>query len=283
MNRSPTSPRRVPCRLALPHTRGGAGPTATTTAVPADPATDPTTNSEGTMHRSAKRLASLLTCAAVPVLLVAGCSGSDSDSSGDASSSASKSAAKPSPTVAPAKYKTLPNPCEVFSKDSIKKMLPKVKDASGDQGKSSDNASHGTCSWTSSDEKGVDGTQWRWLDIGLQRYDSDPGVGSGEKRATDYFTKQISEAKATKGAKKLETVQTSGTGDEATAITYDVKRDGTNFKNTTLIARASNIVVAINYNGAGLAGADAPKTADLLKQTQAAAKEAVTSATKPKA
>ncbi|MGW7485809.1 DUF3558 domain-containing protein [Streptomyces sp. NPDC054786] len=232
------------------------------------------------MHRSAKRLASLLTCAAVPALLVAGCSGSDSDSSGGASSSTSSSAGKPSPTVAPAKFKKLPNPCEAFSKGTIKKMLPKAKDASGDRGESTDNASHGTCSWTSADEKGVDGTQWRWLDVGYQRYDSDPGVGSGDKRAADFATKQISEAKATKGATKVSTVKTSGTGDEATAITYDVKRDGTSFKNTTVIARTSNVVVTINYNGAGLAGADGPKSADLLKQTQAAAKEAVTATAK---
>ncbi|MCF3177917.1 DUF3558 domain-containing protein [Streptomyces sioyaensis] len=236
------------------------------------------------MHRSAKRLASLLTCAAVPVLLVAGCSGSDSAGSGDASASApsSSSGKSSAPSVAPAKYKSLPNPCQAFSKDTIKKMLPKVKDASGDRGTSSDNAAHGTCSWTSSDENGVDGTQFRWLDIGYQRYDSDPGVGSGEQRATDFYTKQVSEAKDTKGAKKLSAVKTSGTGDEATAISYDVKKEGNDFKNTTVVARDSNIVVTINYNGAGLAGADAPKGADLLKQVQAAAKEAVASATKSK-
>ncbi len=240
-----------------------------------------TTNSEGTMHRSAKRLASLLTCAAVPVLLVAGCSGSDSDSSGDASASAaSSSAAKPSPSVAPAKFKKLPNPCSAFSKDTVKKMLPKAKDASGERGTSTDNSAHGTCSWSSSDENGVDGTQFRWLDIGYQRYDSDPGVGSGEKRATDFYTKQVIEAKDTKSAKKLAAVKTSGTGDEATAITYDVKKEGNDFKNTTIVARTSNIVVTINYNGAGLAGADTPKGADLLKKAQAAAKEAVTAAAK---
>ncbi|REK85687.1 DUF3558 domain-containing protein [Streptomyces inhibens] len=233
------------------------------------------------MHRSAKRLASLLTCAAVPVLLVAGCSGSNSDSSGDASSSASSSGSvKPSPTVAAAKFKKLPNPCEAFSKGTIKKMLPKVKDASGEQGKSTDNSAHGTCSWNSSDENGVDGTQFRWLDIGYQRYDSDPGVGSGEKRATEFYTKQVADAKGVSGAKKLTTVKTSGTGDEATAITYDAKKEGNTFKNTTIVARTSNIVVTINYNGAGLAGADTPKGADLLKDAQAAAKEAVAAATK---
>lgn len=234
------------------------------------------------MHRSAKRLASLLTCAAVPALLVAGCSGSDSDSSGDASASASSAsnADTPSPKVAPAKFKKLPNPCEAFSKGTIKKMLPKVKDASGEQGKSTDNAAHGTCSWNSSDEQGVDGTQFRWLDIGYQRYDSDPSVGSAEKRATDFYTKQISDAKATKGAKKLQTVRTSGTGDDATALSYDVTKDGNDFKNTTVVARTANIVVTINYNGAGLAGADAPSGADLMKNVQAAAKEAVAAATK---
>ncbi|MFE1172188.1 DUF3558 family protein [Streptomyces sp. NPDC058773] len=234
------------------------------------------------MHRSAKRLASLLTCAAVPVLLVAGCSGSDSDSSGDASASASAGSAKPKPSVAPAKYKTLPNPCDAFSKDTVKKLLPKAKDASGERGTSTDNSAHGTCSWSSSDENGVDGTQFRWLDIGYQRYDSDPGVGSGEKRATDFYTKQVIDAKDTKGAKKLTAVKTSGTGDEATAITYDVKKEDNDFKNTTVVARASNIVVTINYNGAGLAGADTPKGSDLLKKAQSAAKEAVAAATEAK-
>ncbi len=217
------------------------------------------------------------------MLLVAGCSGSDSDSSGDASASTkSSSAAKPSPTVAPAKFKKLPNPCEAFSKDTVKEMLPKAKDASGERGNSSDNTVHGTCSWSSSDENGVDGTQFRWLDIGFQRYDSDQALGSGEKRATDFYTKQVIDAKDTKGAKKLTSVKTSGTGDEATAITYDVKKEGNDFKNTTVVARASNIVVTLNYNGAGLAGADTPKGADLLKKAQAAAKEAVAAATEAK-
>ncbi|MFF4604104.1 DUF3558 family protein [Streptomyces sp. NPDC001339] len=240
------------------------------------------------MHRSAKRLASLLTCAAVPALLVAGCSGSDSDSSGDASASASSAssapsrAASPSPTVAPAKFKQLPNPCEVFSKDALKQLVPKVKDAAGERGRSSDSASHGTCSWNSSDEQGVDGTQFRWLGVALQRYDSDPGIGSADKRATNYYAKQIAAAKATPGAEKLKAATTSGTGDEATAITYDAKKDGNDYRNTTVITRLSNVVITINYNGAGLAGADTPKGEDLLKAAQAAAKEAVATTAKAK-
>ncbi|MFG2139210.1 DUF3558 domain-containing protein [Streptomyces sp. NPDC048650] len=233
------------------------------------------------MHRSAKRLASLLACAAVPVMLVAGCSGSDTKSSTESSAAPGKSAS-PSPTVAAAKFKKLPNPCQAFSKDTLGKLVPKAKEKAGDQGESADVTAHGTCSWNSSDENGVDGTQFRWLDVAFQRYDSDPNpnVGSGEKRATEFYAKQVADAKDASGAKKLETTKTSGTGDEATAVTYDVKKDGNAFKNTTVVARTSNIVVTVNYNGAGLAGADAPKKADLLKQAQSAAKEAVGAAVK---
>lgn len=240
----------------------------------------PSTNSEGTMHRSAKRLASLLACAAVPVMLVAGCSGSDSDSSGDSASDAPSKSGSASPTVAAAKYKKLPVPCDAFSKDTIKKLMPKVKDASGDQGTSDDNAARGSCSWSSLDNKGVDGSQFRWLDVGYQRYDSAPGIGSGEERATEFYGKQVTVTKGIKGAKKVKAVKTAGIGDEATAITYDVKNDGNDFKNTTVVVRAANIVVTINYNGAGLAGADTPKADKLLKDAQAAAKEAATAATK---
>ncbi|MFG2890120.1 DUF3558 family protein [Streptomyces sp. NPDC048248] len=233
------------------------------------------------MHRSAKRLASLLACAAVPVMLVAGCSGSDSEGSGDsASSDTSGKAGSPSPTVAAAKYKKLPNPCEAFSKDTVKKLLPKAKDESGERGKSNDNSAHGTCAWNSSDAQGVDGTQFRWLDIGYQRYDSEASLGSGEQRAREFYGKQVAGAKTAEGAKKVKTVQSSGTGDEATSVTYDLKKDDNDFKNTTVIARTANIVVTLNYNGAGLAGGDTPKSDDLLKKAQAAAKEAVTAVIK---
>ncbi|WP_043264991.1 DUF3558 family protein [Streptomyces sp. CT34] len=237
------------------------------------------------MHRSAKRLASLLTCAAVPVLLVAGCSGSSNGkSSGDSTpSGSSSSAGNPTPTIAAAKFKKLPNPCQAFSKDTVNKMLPKVKDAAGNQAKSTDATARGACSWTSSDDQGVDGTQFRWLDVAYQRYDSAPGIGSGEKRATDFYTKQVADAKGAQGAKKVAAVPAAGTGDAATAIAYDLSKDDNDFKNTTIVARTANIVVTVNYNGAGLAGADAPNGNDLLKLAQAAAKEAVAAAAKANA
>lgn len=234
-----------------------------------------TTNSEGTMHRSAKRLASYLACAAVPVMLVAGCSDDSDKGSGDASKSASPSS---SPTVAPGKYKKLPDPCKTLTKDRVKKMLPAVKDENGEEGKSSDTSAHGTCTWSSEERQGkggINGTQFRWLAVNLQRYDSDPALGSGEKRATGFYTKQVDAAKATKDAKNVKTEAASGIGDQATVITYDLKKDGNDFENQTVVARTANAVVTINFNGAGLAGAKKPDAKEMLDDAKEAAKQAV--------
>lgn len=233
------------------------------------------------MHRSAKRLASLLACAAVPVMLVAGCSSDDSGKKdqGGASKSASPGksggSSSASPSVTPAKMKKLPNPCQALSKETVKKLAPKPKNENGEQGKSTDAMARGYCAWNSSEDKGVDGTQYRWLDVGFQRYDSDPTVGTGEKRATDFYKKQIDTAKATQGAENVKTGTVDGNGDASAWITYDLKKEDNVFKNQVVIARTANVVVTVNYNGAGLAGADAPDPSDLLEGAETAAKEAV--------
>ncbi|MCB5911377.1 DUF3558 family protein [Streptomyces pinistramenti] len=232
------------------------------------------------MHRSSKRLASIIACAAVPVMLVAGCSDSGSKDSSDASKSATPSTSgTTSPSVSPAKFKTLPDPCKAFSQGTMKDLLPKVKDASGEKGKSTDTDASGTCSWYSSKSEGVDGSQFRWLDVGFKRYDSETSVGAtGEKRAAGFYTKQVDLAKGTKDAKNVKTAAVDGVGDEATSVTYDIKNKGNDYKNQTIVARTANIVVTLNYNGAGLAGGDTPKRDDLLKAAQKAAGEAVNAA-----
>jgi hypothetical protein len=228
-----------------------------------------------TAQRPAPRLARLLACAAVvPVMLVSGCSllsddSKDSASGGDTQKSASPSA---SPTIAPAKYAKLPRPCTALAEKTIKNLVPKTKNSSGTSGKSADLDSRGSCSWN-----GLDGFQYRWLDVSLQRFDSDTTLGSGEKRAKDYFAKQIADAKATKGAKDLKTGTAAGVGDEATTLSYDLKKDGDDFKNQTVVARTANVVITLNYNGTGYEDAKAPKAADLLKDAQRATKEAVAS------
>ncbi|MEV7401489.1 DUF3558 family protein [Streptomyces sp. NPDC091267] len=230
------------------------------------------------MHRSAPRLTRILACAAVPVMLVvAGCS-SDSDSKkdeGSSSSSAAPDATQSKASVAPAKFAELPDPCKSITAKTVKSLVPSAKDKNGTEGKSSDTAARGSCSWNGLDDNGVKGSQYRWLDVGFTRFASDQALGSGADRAGDDMAKQLAKAKAAEGAKKLVTAPVGSIGDEATKVTYDLDKTGEDFKYATVIARTGNVVVTLTYNGAGYAGAKTPSADDILKGAEKAAKEAV--------
>ncbi|MEU1086688.1 DUF3558 domain-containing protein [Streptomyces sp. NPDC005892] len=233
------------------------------------------------MHRSAPRLSRILLCAAVPVMLVAaGCS-SDSDdakekSAGSTAASGSSSAtASASPTVEPAKFAGLPDPCKAISAKTIKKLVPSAKKAAGTAGKSNDDDARGSCSWNGLDDKGVKGSVYHWLDVGLVRYESDAALGSGADRASTDYTKAVTKAQGAEGAKNLKTTPVSGIGDQASAITYTLNKTSEDFTYAAVVVRTGNVVVSVNYNGTGYAGAKAPSAADILAGAQTAAKEAV--------
>ncbi|MEU0999204.1 DUF3558 family protein [Streptomyces tibetensis] len=239
--------------------------------------------SEGTMQRRverdqrAKRLNRVLVCAAaVPVMLVAaGCS-SDSGS-GDSTDKAAKAAASasssPSPTVQAAAYDKLPEPCKALSKKTLKDLVPKSK--SGKEGKSDDISTRASCSWDSLDNNGVKGSQFRWLNVSMLRFESDVARGPADKLAQAYYEKQVQEAQAAEGAKGVKSEPVAGAGDQATAVHYDLKKKEGTFKQQTIVARVENVVVTLDYNGAGLAGEKTPDEGDLLKDAKKAVKEAV--------
>ncbi|MEU6380124.1 DUF3558 family protein [Streptomyces sp. NPDC046909] len=222
--------------------------------------------------------------AAVPVMLVATACSSDSgsdDASGgkDASGGSVSASASASPTVQAAAYKSLPDACDALSKDTLGDLVPKAS-KSGKQGKSDDVATRGSCSWSSLDNNGVKGSQFRWLNVSLLRFDSDATRGEGDKLAQTYFDKQVADAQAVEGAKNAKSAPVSGTGDQATLVTYDLKKKEGSFRQQTLVARVENVVVTLDYNGAGLAGEKTPSAASLSKLVEKAAKEAVASVTK---
>ncbi|MEU1213945.1 DUF3558 domain-containing protein [Streptomyces sp. NPDC005791] len=227
------------------------------------------------MHRSAPRLSRILACAAVPVMLVvAGCS-SDSGDEKASDSSTSPSAKQTEPTVEPAKYDALPDACTSIGKKTIEDLVPKTKNKGGTPGKSSDTASRGGCSWNGLDDNGVKGSQYRWLDVGFTRFASDQSLGSGAKRATAEYTKQVSKAQAAEGAQKAAAKPVAGLGDQATSVTYGLAKSKEDFEYATVVARTENVVVSVTYNGAGFAGSKKPSSADILKGAQKAAEEAV--------
>ncbi|MFE6668351.1 DUF3558 family protein [Streptomyces sp. NPDC057697] len=233
------------------------------------------------MHRSAPRLSRILACAAVPVMLVvAGCSSDSGDTKGSDSSESSPSSSaskKAEPTVEPAKFAALPDPCKSLAKKTVASLVPSAKSKNGTAAGSSDTAYRAGCSWNGLDDNGVKGSQYRWLDVGFTRFDSDQALGSGAKRAQQDFDKQVAKAKASEGAKKVAEAPVAGIGEQATKVTYDLSKTGEDFKYATVVTRTENVVITLTYNGAGYAGAKTPSADDILKGAEKAAKEAVAS------
>ncbi len=233
--------------------------------------------------KGAKRLTRVLVgAAAVPVMLVAaGCSsdsGSDDGKDKAAQESAASKSASPSPTVQAAAFRKLPEPCSVLTKKTVEDLAPKAD--SGKEGESNDTAKRSSCSWSSLDDNGVKGSQFRWLSVSMLRFESDVTRGEGDKLAHDYYLKQLKDAQSTEGAKSVKTAPVSGTGDEASVVRYDLKKKEGTFKQQTVVTRVENVVVTVDYNGAGLAGDKTPDADDLVKDAQKAAKEAVATVTK---
>ncbi|WP_329338309.1 DUF3558 domain-containing protein [Streptomyces sp. NBC_01352] len=230
--------------------------------------------------RRAKRLGRVLVCAAaVPVMLIAaGCS-SDSDSGSDdtggkSADTAASASASASPTVQAAAYQSLPKACGVFSKKTLGELVPEAP-KSGKEGTSDDKSARASCSWSSLDNNGVKGSQFRWLNVSLLRFDSDTSRGAGDAQAQTYYETQLQDAQAVDGAKSVKSQPVSGTGDAATTVTYDLKKKEGSFKQQTVVARVENVVITLDYNGAGLAGEKSPSAATLTKLAEKAAKEAV--------
>ncbi|MEU3032725.1 DUF3558 domain-containing protein [Streptomyces incarnatus] len=231
-----------------------------------------------------KRLRRALVCAAaVPaVLITAACSSDSGDSKPKSDgASATKSAgdstspsASSSPTVTPAAYKTLPDACKALSSKTLDDMVPKA-DSSGKKGGSDEPSSRASCSWSSLSNNGVKGSQFRWLNVSMLRFDSDATRGSGNTQAHTYFANQVKDAQSVSGAKNAKVAAVSGTGDEATSVRYDLSKKEGLFKQETLVARVENVVVTLDFNGAGLAGDKTPDPDDLAKSAAKALKEAV--------
>ncbi len=77
--------------------------------------------------------------------------------------------------------------------------MPKAKTKAGTPGVSSDLNSRGGCSWNGLDDKGVKGSQYRWLDVSVYRYESDASLGSGQERAEENLAKEVSKIEGPRG------------------------------------------------------------------------------------
>ncbi|ANP56271.1 DUF3558 domain-containing protein [Streptomyces griseochromogenes] len=232
----------------------------------------------------------LVCAAAVPaVLITAACSSDSGDSKDKGGAGAQQTAGggtsskqpSASPSVQAAAYQTLPEPCAVLSKKTLSDLVP--KDSSGKEGSSDDVKTRSSCSWSSLDNNGVKGSQFRWLNVSLLRFDSDSSRGSGNEQAQAYYAQQVKDAKSVSGAQNTKSEPVAGVGEEATAVRYDLKKKEGAFKQQTVVARVENVVITLDYNGAGLAGEKTPSADDLTKDAENAVKETVAAVSKANA
>ncbi|QNP75809.1 DUF3558 domain-containing protein [Streptomyces roseirectus] len=226
-----------------------------------------------------------MVAAALPVLLFAAACSSDSDDGGaaaankDTQQSSGSGAASPgeevsaSPTLRAAVYQSLPDACEVVSEDTLDDTVPKAK--SGKKSASGEAGTRSGCTWDSLTDNGVKGSQYRWLSVSLLRFDSNSVAGDADQQAQDYYGRQLNDAKSVQGATNVKSAAATGIGDAATAIRYDQKKKEGSFKQQTVVTRTENIVITVDYNGAGFAGDKAPDPDDLMKLAQQVAKETV--------
>ncbi|SHN21950.1 hypothetical protein [Actinacidiphila paucisporea] len=224
-------------------------------------------------RRTAPRPAALLlACAvAVPAMLLAGCSSGGGSGSGgsDASKGTTGSATPTTPALAPAKYASLPGGCATVGATTVTALVPKAKHPGGTPALTDDASTRAGCSWTGN---GSDGFQYRWLSVTVQRFTSS-ATASAEQQAKDRFTDQVALLGKAPGAA---TSAVAHLGDQASSVTERATVAKVTSQNDTLVARAANVVVIVEYNGAGLEGKKNPTATVVRAGAERAAKDVVT-------
>ncbi|RMI28024.1 DUF3558 domain-containing protein [Streptomyces triticirhizae] len=222
------------------------------------------------MDRKASRLAVRLTAlAAVPVLFAAGCSSSDPAPETDDSQPSQE------PTPEPVRFAELPDACAMVSGDTVDAVVPEADPASGEELQSSNTTTSAACLWS-----GLDEYQFRSLTVSLRRFDSDLAVGSGDERATAYLQQMVDEITGDEANREPEAEELPETGDEAVSIAYQVTREADDteqdYTQQRVVVRSGNVVLTVDYSGAGFEGDDQPGAGDIKEAADRTAQEAVT-------
>ncbi|WP_225848704.1 DUF3558 domain-containing protein [Streptomyces sp. HPF1205] len=194
-----------------------------------------------------------------------GKSGGSADGGGSGKSGGSSTTT----AAAPAKYAKLPSPCKAVTAGTVAGLVPKARHSAGTPTSGGDPDTRGTCSWTGN---GKDGYQYRWLSVSLQRFADDPRLGSAEDQARKRYTEQLQELSAVKG---FTASPLTGFGDQANQVTGTQTLAKITSQNDTLLARTGNVVVLVEYNGAGLEGKKNPSAGAVQTGAQQAAKDAL--------
>ncbi|CAL9630013.1 hypothetical protein SUDANB15_06035 [Streptomyces sp. enrichment culture] len=165
-----------------------------------------------------------------------------------------RSASAPSATQVAKTYTAAPAPCTALAEKTVKSLVPGAKTA-GKEIPSTDTELRRTCSWNA-----LKGYEYRWLDVSFEVLESD--------EAAERSYEGRLEEKSGGGA-------VPGLGDAAYSVVNLVTEDKQQTREGVVVARASNALVIVTYNGSDFESKKAPGTDEINKGAIKAAKEAV--------
>lgn len=166
----------------------------------------------------------------------------------------SRSTTAPSTTAAPKTFAAAPAPCTSVATKTVSSLVPGARTA-GKEIPSTDPTLRRTCSWNA-----LKGYEYRWLDVSFELTDSDDAARSSYKARTGERT----------GGGAV-----PGLGDEGYSVVNLTTEDKQQTREGVVIARVSNALVVITYNGSDFETKKAPSTDEINKGAIKAAKEAV--------
>ncbi|CAM5520588.1 hypothetical protein [Streptomyces griseomycini] len=165
-----------------------------------------------------------------------------------------RSASAPSATQVAKTYTAAPAPCTALAEKTVKSLVPGAKTA-GKEIPSTDTELRRTCSWNA-----LKGYEYRWLDVSFEVLESD--------EAAERSYEGRLEEKSGGGA-------VPGLGDAAYSVVNLATEDKQQTREGVVVARASNALVIVTYNGSDFESKKAPGTDEINKGAIKAAKEAV--------
>ncbi|MEV0244282.1 hypothetical protein AB0I06_30825 [Streptomyces sp. NPDC050674] len=165
-----------------------------------------------------------------------------------------RSASAPSRSTVSKTYAAAPAPCESVAKKTIEALVPGAK-TGGKEIPSTDTKLRRTCSWNA-----LKGYDYRWLDVSYEIMESDEAARGSYEEHT---------------GKKSGGGAVPGLGDSAYSVVNLTTEDKQETREGVVIARASNALVTVTYNGSDFESKKAPGTDTINKGAIKAAKEAV--------
>ncbi|WP_317446213.1 hypothetical protein [Streptomyces collinus] len=163
-------------------------------------------------------------------------------------------ASAPSSTSSSKTYTGAPSPCAAVPAATVKALVPGAKTA-GKEIPSTDTQLRRTCSWNA-----LKGYQYRWLDVSYE-------IAGSDQEAIKQYQQRVTE-KSGGGA-------VPGLGDTGYSLVNLTTEDKQQTREGVVLARLSNALVIVTYNGSDFETKKAPTTDEINKGAIKAAKAAV--------